>query len=74
MSEKTKPRTKRQEFIHQLAVFLVGDQAKKSIELEMRQESALQWRDLRRKTPLAGWPTVEEAEKELTEFLAEVSR
>ena len=60
---------RKQAFIKQLAIYLVGDQAHKSIELQMRKESAQQWADLRGKTPLFGYPTVEEAEQILTEFL-----
>lgn len=57
------------QFIHELAKYLVGDQAKKSIELQMGKESAKQWAKLRSATPLFGYPTVEEAEAELTKFL-----
>ena len=56
-------------FIKQLAVFLVGDQAMKSIELEMGRPSAVQWSRLRGAAPLHGYPTLEEAEEILTEFL-----
>ena len=59
-------------FLHQLAVFLVGDQAKKSILLEMPtmvRDLAEEWAALRDETPLFGYPTVEEAEEILTEFL-----
>lgn len=59
----------KEEFIKQLAIYLVGDQAKKSILLQMGNEEALQWAKLRSMTPLFGYPTVEEAEAELTEFL-----
>jgi hypothetical protein len=56
-------------FIRQLAIFLVEDQVKKSIGLEMGKESAKQWAALRSTTPLHGYPTVEEAEEALSEFL-----
>jgi len=59
----------KEEFIKELAKYLAGGQAKKSIELEMGKESAKEWAALRSKTPLFGHPTVEEAEKTLREFL-----
>ena len=55
----------KENFIHQLAVFLVSDQEAMSIRLEMGLEDGKHWRDLRATTPLVGWPTVEEAEKQL---------
>lgn len=63
----------KEEFIKQLAIYLVGDQAHMSILLSMppgmAQAEAKKWAELRGKTPLFGYPTVEEAEAELTEFL-----
>ena len=56
-------------FIHQLAVYLYGKQAAKSVQLEMGVESAQEWEALRTETPLFGYLTVKEAEKQLTEFL-----
>jgi hypothetical protein len=56
-------------FIKKLARYLVGDQARKSIELQMGKQDAKEWADIRGATPLFGYPTVEEAEKKLTEFL-----
>lgn len=56
-------------FIKQLAQFLAGNSAHKSIELQMGKPHAQEWADLRSATPLFGWLTVEEAEKTLTEFL-----
>ena len=56
-------------FIRRLAVFLAGDQARKSIELQMGKPSAREWAELRDLTPLFGYPTVDEAESQLTEFL-----
>jgi hypothetical protein len=56
-------------FIAALAKYLVGDQVRKSIELEMRKESALEWCALCTASPLQGYPTIEEAVKVLTEFL-----
>lgn len=61
---------RKKRFIRQLAEYLVGDQAKKSIELEMGKESAQQWSALRSTTPLSGYPTVDEAEEVLTDFLS----
>ena len=60
---------RKRRFIHQLAEFLAGDSARKSIELQMKKTWALEWTALRNETPLFGWQTVEEAERELTEFL-----
>jgi hypothetical protein len=62
-------KNKKQEFIRALAEYLVGNQARKSIELEMGKESAVEWSKLRNKTPLFGYPDADEAEKILTEFL-----
>lgn len=59
----------KEQFIKQLAEYLVGDQSKMSIFLEMGKPEAKKWADLRSTTPLFGYPTVDEAEKELTEFL-----
>ena len=57
-------------FIQALALYLVGDQAKKGIELQLGKESAKEWAALRNATPLSGYPTVAEAEKALTQFLS----
>lgn len=56
-------------FVKALAQFLVADQAKKSMQLALGVEVGHQWRDLRMTTPLAGYPTVQEAEKQLAEWL-----
>jgi len=56
-------------FIKKLARYLVGDQARQSIELQMGKQSAKEWAELRGATPLFGYPSVEEAEKVMTEFL-----
>jgi hypothetical protein len=56
-------------FIRALANYLVGDEAMKSIELEMGCESAQEWSALRLETPLSGYHTVDEAEAILTAFL-----
>lgn len=58
------------EFIKKLARYLAGNQAQKSIELQMGKDSAKEWAELRSTTPLVGYPTVEEAEHVLTHFLA----
>lgn len=63
------PSQRKSEFIRQLAVYLVGDQARKSIELAMGNEAAQKWAELRNATPLFGYPTVSEAEEILSEFL-----
>lgn len=56
--------------IRALAVYLVENQVDKSIELQSGKPSAQEWATLRGATPLFGYPTVEEAERELTELLA----
>lgn len=60
---------RKQNFIKELAAYLVGDQAHQSIRLSMGNADAQQWARLRQATPLSGYPTVEEAEEVLTEFL-----
>lgn len=60
---------KKEQFIKQLAKFLVADQVHKSIQLQIGKLEAKQWAELRQTTPLFGHPTIEEAEKCLTEFL-----
>jgi hypothetical protein len=61
--------TLKQEFVRELAKFLVEKQAEKSIRLEMGDPNAKQWAALRGKTPLHGYPTVAEAEKQLADWL-----
>jgi len=57
-------------FIHVLAEYLAGtNQVRKSIEIEMGKQSGLEWSELRSATPLFGYPSVEEAKQQLTEFL-----
>jgi len=63
------PRNRKAEFILVLADYLVGDQAHKSILLEMGKPEAVAWAKLRGTTPLFGYPTMEEAVNTLTEFL-----
>lgn len=76
-AEKVKAERKAR-FIRALTEFLVGNQAGKSIALEMETRSprpapltawAHEWAKLRGATPLFGYPTAEEAEQALTEFL-----
>ncbi len=57
-------------FIHALAEYLVGDQAQKGVELSLGKPSGEAWAKLRGTTPLIGYPSVDEAERQLTEFLA----
>ena len=63
----------KREFIRALAEYLAGNQAAKSVELAMGKPSALEWQKVRRHSPLFGYPTVDEAEAQLTEFLNEGS-
>jgi hypothetical protein len=68
---------KKKKFIHELAVFLVNQEASKSVCLEIelaRKDDRLpkwahEWRNLRNSTPLSGWLSIEEAEEILNEFL-----
>jgi len=59
----------KKEFVKTLAKFLVEGQASKSIKLEMGEESAKEWSVLRQTTPIFGYPTVAEAEAQLSEWL-----
>lgn len=61
---------RKKQFIRALAEYLAGDQVKHSIGLQRGKPDAQQWAKLRGLTPLFGYPTVEEAEVQLTEFLA----
>lgn len=61
---------RKKEFIRVLAKFLAGDEARKSIELQMGKQLAKEWAELRNATPLFGYyPDIEKAVKELEEFL-----
>ena len=62
--------TLKDEFIEELAKYLVEDQVKMSIFLEMKRPDAVQWARLRNLTPLFGYITVEEAVIKLKEFLS----
>jgi hypothetical protein len=70
MAEKQKEITKKQYFIKALAKFLVVDQVGKSISLQMGNSLAKEWAELRNATPVFGYPSLEEAEETLTEFLS----
>jgi len=56
-------------FIKALAQFLAGDSARKSIQLQMGNEWALEWARVRSATPLQGWVNEQEAETRLREWL-----
>ena len=56
-------------FIKELAKFLVESQVEKGLKLAVGQKEAKEWARLREKTPLFGYPTIEEAEETLTKFL-----
>jgi len=69
----SKIREMRQQFIHALAEYLAGtNQVEMSTKLRLCSETAeaKTWAALRGLTPLFGYPTVEEAEKILDDFLA----
>lgn len=63
--------TSKPEFIEALAEYLVGDQVKKStaLGLAIPGSPAMEWANIRKTTPLFGYPTLEEAIETLTEFL-----
>ena len=66
---------RRREFVHELAVFLAGDQAEKSIELEMCRRQDREnlfgdgWMRLRSVGWIRGYPTIEETERDLNALL-----
>lgn len=61
----------KKEFVRKLAIYLVERQANKSIILTVdhRDRDALEWAAMRRTTPLFGYPTVDEAVRELADWL-----
>lgn len=59
----------KRDFLRALAEYFCKDQAKMSIYLEMGSEHAKTWARLRSLTPIRGYPTVDEAERMLSEFL-----
>lgn len=59
----------KQRFVRALAEYLTADLARRSIELQMGKPEAKQWAKLRGETPLRGWGDVDEAERELGQFL-----
>lgn len=66
---KKKSQDPRRAFIRGLAEYLAGDQAVRSIKLEMGDKDAQVWAKLRGLSPLFGYPTVDEAEKLLGSWL-----
>lgn len=60
---------RRTAFIKVLAKYLAGNQVTKSIQLQAGQQHAKEWAELRNATPLFGYPTIEEAERVLSDFL-----
>ncbi len=66
---------RKKRFIKELASFLVGNEAGKSVMLQMEHSRqpiipfAKEWASLRSTTPLMGYLSVEEAEKQLQDFL-----
>lgn len=66
--EPTAP-TLKEQFIHELALYLCDKQAEKSIWLQMGKPEAQQWSRLLGLTPIRGWSSVEEGEKILREWL-----
>jgi len=63
----------RKNFIHELALYLADNQAAKGIAMQMERPTmpvrwASEWVKVRNASPVFGYPTVEEVEKQLTEF------
>lgn len=56
-------------FVRGLARYLVANQAMQSIRLEAGDRGAQEWAALRALTPLFGYPTVDEAEQRLSDWL-----
>jgi hypothetical protein len=74
MNDEERKARQRKEFIHALAVYLVGNEAMKGISLQMETSStvikwATEWSEVRSCSPIVGYTSVEEAEKLLTNFL-----
>jgi len=67
--DKKKQKSRKAQFIRVLAEYLARDPAKQSILLQMGDPHAHQWAKLRGPTPLSGYPTIDEAEETLREFL-----
>lgn len=64
--------SKRKAFIRALAEYLAGtNQVEMSVKLEHGRPDAKLWAEMRSLSPLSGYPTVDEAEKELRKFLLE---
>lgn len=61
----------KQKFVHELARYLVEKQVNNSIKLTVDpgDREMLQWVALRATTPLFGYPSVDDATKELAEWL-----
>lgn len=68
----------KQLFIRRLAEFLVADQVAKGLVLAggpaKLVDFAKEWEALRNASPVFGYPTVEEAEKVLNDFLMSATR
>lgn len=65
---------RKKQFILKLAAFLVENQAGKSIALQIQSPNApvqwaTEWANLRNASPLHGYPTLEEAVEQLTDWL-----
>ena len=61
---------KRKAFVKELAFYLAGRQVEMSIRLQRDGSiEARQWARLRGTTPLLGYPTEQEAEDQLNDFL-----
>ena len=59
----------REKFVRLIAKYLVEDAVKKSIALQLQRPDAIEWSEIRATTPIFGYPTVEQAAAELSEWL-----
>jgi hypothetical protein len=61
---------RKEEFVYQLAKYLVNKQVNWSIKLQVDPDDpdARQWCDIRTQTPIFGYPTVDEAVETLTDW------
>lgn len=68
-TEEARMSDRKKKFVRALAEYLASDLAHKSILCQMGKSEGRQWAELWNASPLRGYPTVDEAEKMLTEFL-----
>lgn len=59
------PQFIKRRFIHALAELLSRDEARKSIDLELKNPYAIEWAKLRGSSPIFGYTSVEDTENQL---------